>query len=64
MDVEKKFLLDKIILCSFASFFILIQVIFGISILKARNRIMEIKKEDKNFITELDPKYSEEDYDE
>ncbi len=64
MDAEKKFLLDKIILCSFASFFILIQVIFGISILKARNRIMEIKKEDKNFITELDPKYLEEDYDE
>ena len=59
-----KFLLDKMILCSFASFFILFQVIFGISILRSSMRIKKIKEEDIKFVTDLDPKYLEDDYDE
>jgi hypothetical protein len=64
MDIEMKFLLDKMILCSFACFFILFQVIFGISILRSSMRIKKIKEEDIKFVTDLDPKYLEDDYDE
>jgi len=64
MAIENKFLLDKIILGSFASLFTLIQIIFFISILRAYHRIQDIRREDTEFINDLDPKYLEEEYEE
>ena len=55
IEADKKFYLDKIILCCFGSFFILIQIVFAVSIFKSYKSITKLEKEDKEFISELDP---------
>jgi hypothetical protein len=63
LEPEKKFYLDKIILCCFAFFFILIQIIFIVSMCKSYNNIIKLGKEDTKFVCDLDPTFFDDDDD-
>lgn len=60
LDHERKFFLDKIVLCCFATFFILIQVFFIVSFMKSYQNIRELKMLEEKFISETDPNIVEE----
>lgn len=61
MEADQKFYLDKIILGCFGTFFLLIQIIFGVGIIKSQRNITKLEKEDKEFILELTSSVFEED---
>ena len=63
IEHEKKFYLDKVVLCCFASFFTLIQILFAISFMKSYQKIKALKKLEDKFTKQLDPINLEE-YDE
>ena len=50
IDFDSKFYLDKIILCCFATFFILIQLVFIISFFKSYQNIRNLKKLEEKFL--------------
>jgi hypothetical protein len=55
IDHEKKFYLDKVVLCCFASFFTLIQVVFIVSFIRSYQNIKALKNLEKRFTAQLDP---------
>ena len=61
-DQERKFLLDKIVLCCFATFFTLIQVVFIVSFIKSYQNIKALKRLEEKFTAQLDP-FNLEEYD-
>jgi len=63
IEHEKKFYLDKVVLCCFAAFFTLIQILFAISFMKSYQKIKALKKLEDKFTEQLDPINLEE-YDE
>ncbi len=50
IDFDSKFYLDKIILCCFATFFILIQLVFIVSFFKSYQNIRNLKKLEEKFL--------------
>ena len=63
IEHEKKFYLDKIVLCCFASFFTLIQLIFTLSFIRSYQNIKELKILEDKFTSQLDP-FQFQEYDE
>ena len=55
IDQERKFLLDKIVLCCFATFFTLIQVVFGLSFINSYQKIKALERLEEKFVAQLDP---------
>jgi hypothetical protein len=52
MEYEKKYILDKVVLCMFATFFLSIQVVFSIGLVIAYRRIIKLKQLEKKFLAQ------------
>jgi hypothetical protein len=61
IDHEKKFFLDKVVLCCFASVFTLIQLTFTFSFMKSYQKIKALKHLEDKFTKQLDHNQLDED---
>jgi hypothetical protein len=61
IEHEKKFFLDKVVLCCFASVFTLIQLTFTFSFMKSYQKIKALKHLEDKFTKQLDHKQLDED---